>query len=248
MVYSDDFYDDPSEFEMQVEEFKESLAKAVKSEFLGKMEKLENENAELRAVKESFDRIKAECEEKKRECDKVMREAEDRACHMRVDELLERFKVIFWRPDWDYLYGPKCDKCDASRTIDVILPSGNRVKDRCECFKVRRKVAFPRKMILCELSDSNYEIRAWYCAHGCGNERRYDLVYSGNVSEGGNFVEPGTDFELLAREEASLRLLFATGEECLAYCKYLNEKNGVSEDIVYESNGKKSDVLDEWRK
>lgn len=30
MYYPDDFYNEPSEFDMQVEEFKESLAKAIK--------------------------------------------------------------------------------------------------------------------------------------------------------------------------------------------------------------------------
>ncbi len=30
MYYPDDFYNEPSEFDMQVEEFKESLAKAIR--------------------------------------------------------------------------------------------------------------------------------------------------------------------------------------------------------------------------
>ena len=67
--HEDDFYNEPSEFDMQVEEFKESLAKAVKSEFLEEMERLKKENRNLREIKENFEQIKRDYERKKMECD-----------------------------------------------------------------------------------------------------------------------------------------------------------------------------------
>ena len=48
--YEDDFYNEPSEFEIQVEEFKESLAKAIKGEFLEEMGRLKEENRKLQEI------------------------------------------------------------------------------------------------------------------------------------------------------------------------------------------------------
>ena len=44
--YYDDFYNEPTEFDEKMEELKESLAGAVKSEFLEEMERLKKEKAE----------------------------------------------------------------------------------------------------------------------------------------------------------------------------------------------------------
>ena len=55
MYYPDDFYNEPSEFDMQVEEFKESLAKSIKSDFLEEMERLKAENRKLQGIKENFE-------------------------------------------------------------------------------------------------------------------------------------------------------------------------------------------------
>ena len=145
MYYPDDFYNEPSEFDMQVEEFKESLAKSIKSDFLEEMERLKAENRKLQGIKENFEQVKRDYERKKQECERVMREAENKAKRMKVEEMLEQFKTIFWRVDWEYLYGPKCDKCDKDRRIEITLPSGNTVKDECECEKGRVQVMVPEK-------------------------------------------------------------------------------------------------------
>ena len=48
----DDFYENYSEFDMQIDEFKSSLMKSVKQEFLDRMAKLEAQNLELEDIKE----------------------------------------------------------------------------------------------------------------------------------------------------------------------------------------------------
>ena len=143
MYYPDDFYYEPSEFDMQVEEFKESLAKSIKSEFLEEMERLKAENRKLQGIKEHFEQVKRDYERKKQECERVMREAENNAKRMRIEELMERFQTLCWRPSWEYLYGPKCDKCDEDRRIEVTLPSGKKIEDDCEFDKSRMQVMVP---------------------------------------------------------------------------------------------------------
>lgn len=237
MYYPDDFYNEPSEFDMQVEEFKESLAKSIKSDFLEEMERLKAENRKLQGIKENFEQVKRDYERKKQECERVMREAENKAKRMKVEEMLEQFKTIFWRVDWEYLYGPKCDKCDKDRRIEITLPSGNTVKDECECEKGRVQVMVPEKMVRYELADRDSGVYAWYCACGKEGERYYKLDYVYTVCARGNLVEPGTSFDVLEKRENQRDLLFTTREECLAYCEYLNEKNLVPTDAIYKRDG-----------
>lgn len=235
--HEDDFYNEPSEFDMQVEEFKESLAKAVKSEFLEEMERLKKENRNLREIKENFEQIKRDYERKKMECDWAMREAEDRAKRMKAEELMERFKTFFWRPDWKYLYGPKCGKCDKDRMVEVTLPSGKIVNDECQ--KSKMKVMVPQSMVRYELADRDRGICAWYCDYGMEEEKRYTLEYVSTVFAGDNMVQPGTGFDVLEKEKNQRNLLFSTRQECLAYCEYLNEKNLVPCDTIYRADGSK---------
>lgn len=64
MMY-DDYYDELSEFDMQVEEFKDSLKKAVKEEYQEKMKQLEAENARLQNIKKNWDKKVRELDQKK---------------------------------------------------------------------------------------------------------------------------------------------------------------------------------------
>ena len=60
----DDFYGEPSEFEMQISEFKDSLKQSVSHEWIDKMNALEKENAELQEVKTLFDSNKDKNDDK----------------------------------------------------------------------------------------------------------------------------------------------------------------------------------------
>lgn len=236
--YEDDFYNEPSEFDMQVEEFKESLAKSIKGEFLEEMERLKEENRKLQGIKDNFEQVKRDYERKKQECERVMLNAETRAARMKAEELMEKFKTFLWRPDWKYLYGPKCDKCDKNRNIEITLPSGKKVNDDCECDKSRMKVMVPERMVRYELANRDPGIVAWYTACGKEGERYYKLDYASTVYAENNIVEPGTSFEVLEAMENQMVILFATREECLAYCEYLNQKNLVPADTIYQCDGK----------
>ena len=56
----DDFYSEPIDFEMQVDEFKSSLMASVKDEYKAEMARLRKENAELKPVKERMREIEFE--------------------------------------------------------------------------------------------------------------------------------------------------------------------------------------------
>lgn len=236
MWYDDDFYNEPSEFEIQINELKESLSKSVKDEFLEEMERLRKENKNLQGIKEHFEQIKREYEKKKDECDRVIYEAEQKAKRMRANELMENYRIFAWSTTWKYLYGPKCDKCNEGREVEIILPSGRKVNDECGCSRSKTKVMVPKRMVLYEIADRDRGIAAWYKA--CGNEkdRYYTIDYASSVYTK-RTIEPGTSFDEVERRETHEKALFSTEEECLAYCKYLNEKNGVPSDAIYKLDG-----------
>lgn len=238
MWYDEDFYSEPSEFDMQIEEFKESLSKSVKKEYLEEMEKLRKENQALWEVKKNFEQIKREYENKKHKLEIAVRDAENKAKRMRAEEIMENYKVFFWRQSFEYKYGPKCDKCDKNRQIEVSLPSGRKVNDDCECRKTQAKVAVPERMVRYELADRQGKIVAWYKSCGKEEERYYCIDYASTVYADSAIVEPGTSFDALLKKE-SKEILFQSREECMAYCEYLNEINQVPYDAVYKCNGER---------
>lgn len=129
-----DFYDEPSEFEMQIEEFKDGLRKAVKQEYLTKIEMLEKELAELKDLKENWKSKLAELEEAKRETEKVKSEAMREARKLRLSELFADNFLTAWgiAYDWKYI-NEKCDKCDDKGYIHFFSPQGKEVTELCCC-------------------------------------------------------------------------------------------------------------------
>lgn len=245
MWYDEDFYNEPSEFEEKIDELKESIAKDVKKDFIEEMESLKKENQNLRGIKEHFEQIKRDYENKKQELDRAIRDAETKAKRMKAEEIMEKYKVFFWRPSCTYLYGAKCDKCDENRQIEVALPSGKKVKDDCDCRNTQRKVYAPERMMRYELADRDGKVVAWYKSCGKDGERYYCADYASTVYADKAMVEPGTSFDTLANKDNCRDVLFRTKEECLAYCEYLNELNEVPCDVIYKCNGEKNEDKEE---
>lgn len=236
MWYDEEFYEEPTEFEEKMQEFKEEIARSVKKEFLEEMDRLRDENKKLQGIKEHFEQIKLDYQRKKQECDRIISQAEVRAKRTRLEELMKMFSLILWKPDYEYLYGSKCDKCDRRRQIKITLPSGKTVEDECDCAK-RKKVMLPRIVVLYEITDRNVGLRAWYQACGKTGEKYYTLEHAFSIYANDNIVEPGTSFEELYKKEDKGKLLFRSKEECLAYCQHLNRKEGIPENFIYNCDG-----------
>lgn len=75
----DDFYE-PSEFDEKVEEFKDYLRNSVKDEIKEEISKLKEENAKLQAVRNNWDKLKSDYENK-------LQEIKKETAKMRLSEL-----------------------------------------------------------------------------------------------------------------------------------------------------------------
>lgn len=139
MSYYDyeDYYE-PSEFDEKVEEFKDYLRQSIKEETQNEIEKLRKENEALQKIKRDWDNLVKEYEDKKRELEYKIRECESKASSKRLETLFEEtgMNVIMYKPDYNHVYGKKCNKCDDDRYIHFSSPSGKDYTEDCECAKL----------------------------------------------------------------------------------------------------------------
>lgn len=219
MYYDDynDFYDEPSEFEQQVDEFKNSLLKAVKQEYIEEMEKLKKENEELQEVKKNFEKIKSDYREKERELKLNESTIERRMRNARLSELMEDKKVIMYQANWKYMRVPKCNKCDDYRKVHFKSPSGKDTSEECECakryasYRVDEYIAYEFKL------NNNKIMSVWYRLNGSSDDE-----YFSSDSKYADYIY-NQDMEY--KDINAYRTFFKSKEDCQKYCDWLNRNN-----------------------
>lgn len=215
MYYDHEFYHEPSEFEQQIYEFKESITNAIKDDFVKKMERLEKENAELQEVKKNFDQIKREYKTKIRQLESEREDMERKIRKERLNKLLEEFQTTLYRVDYEYEYPPKCDKCDDNRMVSYTTPLGKAEKEECLC-KVSTKIYFPEeyRCIQLNLYGDGTELSGAYRGSGDNSVKEY--------VEASEIYQTGTSFAELPNSH--YRTFFSTKDECQLYCDWLTEQ------------------------
>ncbi|MCY9755329.1 hypothetical protein M5X00_13865 [Paenibacillus alvei] len=222
MSYCDeDFYAEPSEFDQQVETFKESLLKSVKEEYKAEMDRLRKENAELQAVKRDFESIKSQYQQKERKLEHAKNNMLREVRNERLSTLMEDFKVAMYRVSATWVKPEKCNKCDENRLIHYKTPLGNDENERCTCS--RSQIVYVPKEFICvrfRLDDRKDKLTVWYNIPTNDDEDK-NVRYSFD-SQLKVIYADGMDFEKLEKHET----FFHTVEECQAYCDWLNAKEG----------------------
>jgi hypothetical protein len=219
MYEYDDFYNEPSEFEMQIDEFKESLMNSVKDEYKAVMERLMKENAELQEVKRNFDQIKREFNQKTVELDMEKSDLRNKIRRERLKDLMKDFEVILYTAYSRRKSGPKCDKCDENRRIYYTTPTGRETYEECNC---KNSITYyePQKNVCSSFASRNGKFIAWYKPF---NDEDVD-GYSYESSTAPKFIYSGEKFEDVP--ENRWTVYFKTEEECQAYCDWLTAKEG----------------------
>ena len=69
-MYYDDFYNEPSEADIYIEELKDKIRTEVKEDIINELEKLRKENKELQDVKNNINKLEKEYNQKKNELEK----------------------------------------------------------------------------------------------------------------------------------------------------------------------------------
>ena len=165
----DDFYEPVSEFDMMVEDFKNSLRASIKEEITQEMNRLREENESLRDIRLNWDKKILELEsgirEKEYELSKAIRAAEAsarEAKRLRLKEILKEVAPVVWTIEYKQIKKPKCNLCDQYRKRSYITPLGRQAKEDCDCSIIKNK-AYVKRATLCRFySDIRNELRVFY--------------------------------------------------------------------------------------
>lgn len=150
----DAYWAEPSEFDQQVEEFKDTLRNSVKDEIKEKIAFLEKELEEVKEFRDEKKKFIQEYESKinemKNKVDSVKRdvkESEEKWKKARLYQLLGDYLTVGWKIGYAFEYGEKCDKCDKDRRIHFTSPQGREYTEECQCAKGHYKY-FPKEATL----------------------------------------------------------------------------------------------------
>lgn len=214
-----EFYDEPSEFELQMEEFKESLMLSVKKEYKEEMERLKKENARLQDIKNNWDKKVNELEQEKANLRIAQRDATQNAKKERLKGLLDAFKKQAWSYSYSYKYiREKCDKCDKDGRIHFKSPQGKDLSEECNC---RKKILFyePTEAEVVEFYDYDKDIRIVFMYKG------KNIYNDGSDYCKTSYVYNGEDFESVNQYTGTV---FYSRDDCQKYCDYINKKQELS--------------------
>ena len=227
----DDYWAEPSEFEQQVEEFKDALRDSVKEEIKEKIASLEKELAELKDFKNDKKKIVQEYEDKlkavKSEADARIRnakESEEKWKKARLHQLLGDYLTIGWRAGYTREYGEKCDKCDDDRKIHFSSPQGKKYTEDCQCARCYYRY-HPQEVTLSKIyvrkknfNYSNNEKADFYNRYYTVEDKDDCDLY-----EISSEVYKSSDFDY---EKANpYRAVFLNEEDCVKYCEWLTEQS-----------------------
>lgn len=141
----EDFYDEEYDyFDSTIVELKEQLKKEVKQDIQDKIKNLEEENKELRDVKENWKTLKQEYKNKINEAEiekqDILDNAKREIYNATLKDLFENcdyFKKIY-KVDYKTEEREKCDKCDENRKLTLIDCYGRKHKVICKCYESKK--------------------------------------------------------------------------------------------------------------
>jgi hypothetical protein len=216
--YENDFYEEPSEFDIQVSEFKRSLMKSVKEDFVSEMERLTKENKELQDIKANFEAVKRDFENKKRQLESEYQTLKSNVRRERLSQLMKDMEVELFSVASTSKSQPKCDKCDEKRRVYYKTPSGKETYEMCEC-SGRISIYEPIPTLLSSFSIRNGEGFAWYKVN---TDRSDDwLSYYDDSISGKELIVSEDQFESVGY---SYRVLFKNKEIAQKYCDHKNNQ------------------------
>lgn len=190
-MYEDFYNEGPSEYELFMNDLKETLKKSIKDEFIKEMNRLRAENKRLQDVKENFEQIKLDYAHKEQELKAREQDMEKNLARKKIMELatIADMKAQIYYIDDDTAYLPKCDKCDENRLIHFKSPTGKDCTEPCpDCGTTYHKYYVKPVDTMKILFPNDPAIRrvAYYLRHDrWGETYSYDLqdIYRGSAAD-----------------------------------------------------------------
>lgn len=236
MPYYDDFYNEPSESDIAIEELKEHLRNEVKSEILNKLERLEKENKELQEIKNNKNKLELEYQEKERQLEREYKLKERDLMKRPIQELLEIIQEEYYYVSYNYLEKEKCDKCNNERKIELVDAYGRKHYVNCVCkdnYKSEYLVKEKYIGVITEISKRNGHLKMWVdFTYKKSNYDKDDMYISGTYFDKDSIIYSFDDFitknekkikEELEKGYGFSSYIFSKKEEAQKFADYLNE-------------------------
>ena len=225
-MYEDFYNEGPSDYELFMNDLKETLKKSIKDEFIKEMDRLRAENKKLQNVKENFEQIKLDYVHKEQELKAKEQDMERNLARKKIMELasIADMKAQIYYIDDDSAYLPKCDKCDENRLIHFASPTGKDCTEPCpDCGTTYHKYYVKPVDTMKILFPNDPVIRrvAYYLRHDrWGETYSYDLqdIYRGSAAD----YDASDGYKM--RHTA-----FESKELAQEICDRINKEHGVPE-------------------
>lgn len=228
MIY-DDFYNEYNELDNLIMELKETALKGVKQDILDKIDRLEKENQELTEVKNNWEKLKSDYEQKEKELLIKVKNAEIEAKRLPIKELFENIQEEYYIVNKKYGYIDKCDKCDNNRKLKLIDVYGRETKIDCVCNKeeyIGYEVKTKYLIGIDEISKSNGKLRKFVIlSYHKKFSNSNDGYYSSGTYLNENIVKTFEEALNKIKYDENIDLYFTNKEEAQKYADYLNENN-----------------------
>lgn len=216
--YDDGFYNEPCEFDAQIESLKESLSKAIQEKFLDEMEELREENISLREFRDNKERYERELKAAKAEYQRKMQDAERQANSKKLKDLLSTFAVVGYRAKPEYKKGPKCGQCDDNRKIHFVSPMGRKMEEDCSCAKSTCNYS-PKEVHLLKFYAGKEIVDTYF--EQVSTDRDYDS-YSLIAQVYDKNRKPFEDINYFST-------VFLQEDDCQQFCNWLNEQEAMKD-------------------
>lgn len=201
--YDFNYYEELSEFDMQVEKFKSSLVSSMREEFLDEMAALIKENEELREFRDNKKKYEQELREAKAEYQRKIEEAERNANSKKAKDLLRTFSVIGYRANPEYKQGPR----------------GRNMTEKCSCAK-ETCIYSPKEVKLLRFYAGKEIVDTYF--EQVGRDEVYDS-YSLCAQIYDKTKKPFVDINWVYT-------VFLQEDDCQKYCDWLNKKEALKGD------------------
>ena len=178
-----EYYHEPTEFEQQVDEFKESLRTAVKKEITEELALLSAKVKEQGERLKNLDALEAEARAEKSEYKYKMgraeRDAEDKVRKEGIWKLLDVMAEPRYRIETSRVPQPKCRKCNEYRQLEYTTPRGQTAFEACEC-AATSLVWKAEEQFVHSIAKRNGQLMVWYDS----TARYYNRNNSDSISTG----------------------------------------------------------------
>lgn len=209
-MFSWDDYYEPSDLEIAMEDFKQSIIENVRQELKDKIARLEKENSELLEVKKNWASIQKEYKDSIHDLHVKMENAEREAKRLKAKEIINSISTTGYRVHYEYVKPPKCDKCDENRYVHFISPLGREMKEPCKCSEGYKFFSPQEEKLICFYATETIRDKYYSCTDR--DLERWELR--------------SDVYEELPKDLDSIneyRAVFVNKQDCQTYCDWKNE-------------------------